>query len=120
VALDPYGFPEPEAAPRLRGWSRWSVPLAWLATDVLVGGCSGIFTALAWDTPDDPQYIGLFSSPWWGCSGTGTFVAFCLALLRVRPLFQALGSGFLAFLAWIALPTLWFMGLVASEMVKVG
>lgn len=95
--------------------ARWTVTLAWIAADLGVGVCTGLFTAFAWDTREDPPYIAFFSSPWCGCAGTGTVVAFALGLMRLHPALQAAASAVLATVGWLILPIVVFAGMVAGE-----
>jgi hypothetical protein len=122
LSLDPYGYPEARPAPSPRQehgvlW-RWGFTLAWLMMDVVVLVCSGLFTAFAWDTPDDPQYIVLFSVPWWGFAGVGTVVSGIAGAARLHPALQFVLAAAFGMAAWVVFPTLWFGGLVATEIVR--
>ena len=57
-------------------------------------------------------------SPFWGFAGAGTFVAFVMAIARIHPGFQILGSVLLSGCAGFGLPFVWFCGLVVVEIVR--
>jgi len=115
VPLDPYGFPT-DAVPTTRMGlvARFGVMATWLALDLVVGVCSAAFTAFAWDTPEDPQFIAFFSSPFWGMAAAGTAMAMLTATLKLHPLVQVLLSGVAAAAGCAVLPLLAFAGIVIA------